>query len=278
MAIREIEISSWQTFGSHIDELSQGLLEHAWFRGQSEDWPLRPCLLRHLRRRGVTNPVVALEIERVATHYFRQAAHLYLPTARVLQLSEAEEGRQFEGHPFGMAAWWTIMRHHGAPTRLLDWTLSPFVAAYFASESPLDDKRRPAGIVWVLNFRALRLAMDAAYARDGATRILDTLMIAPDAPKDLLPLFHNMPTERMLMQQGCFMLCRNVLGDHGEIIQEAVPNAVTRLVIPDSVKAEFRRRLQQMNLTAHSMFGGLDGLGRHTDETVARLVDQFAPA
>ena len=38
------------------------------------------------------------------------------------------------------------MQHHGAPTRLIDFTWSPYVAAFFALERTLAD-----GVVWAMN-------------------------------------------------------------------------------------------------------------------------------
>jgi hypothetical protein len=42
--------------------------------------------------------------------------------------------------------WLALMQHHGAPTRLIDFTWSPYVAAFFALERTLTD-----GVVWAMN-------------------------------------------------------------------------------------------------------------------------------
>lgn len=47
--------------------------------------------------------------------------------------------------------WLSLMRHCGAPTRLMDWTYSFFIAVYFALAEKLD------GVVWALDVGALKL-------------------------------------------------------------------------------------------------------------------------
>ena len=46
----------------------------------------------------------------------------------------------------------SLMRHYGAPTRLLDWTYSPYVAAYFALEQ-WSAKNASEIVVWCLSDR-----------------------------------------------------------------------------------------------------------------------------
>src|ERR1039457_512358 len=49
-----------------------------------------------------------------------------------------------------LASWFALMQHHGVPTRLLDWSRSPYVALYFAlEEEPKEQDRRSA--IWAID-------------------------------------------------------------------------------------------------------------------------------
>jgi hypothetical protein len=260
----EIEIKSWPQFvdiADHLDVSSPGRTAYV-YRGQSSSaWKLEPALLRVFHRFRLSEPK-ALEIERMALDEFKAQAHLHLPPNVFSTTTDT-------------VSWWTLMQHHGAPTRLLDWCFSIYVAAYFAVTAQPDEP----GAVWIVHTRTLHSIMSETY--EGADfpnseGEIQNRFLKPDAPPVLVFVSRSTKTHRMIAQQGLFSVCRQVLGHHGEILDAIMPDDPQRelfrkIVIPASLKAVFLRKLRSMNITANALFPGLDGLGRSLEEFIQIL-------
>lgn len=105
-----LPIRTWEEFKSFATKVQY---RRFIFRGQSDRWRLRTTFHRTGRadiRRYVTEDITAL---------YRQL------TPRMTHLYDV-------ANPAQNAAFYNLIQHHGYPTPLLDWTFSPFVAAYFA--------------------------------------------------------------------------------------------------------------------------------------------------
>jgi hypothetical protein len=158
--------------------------------------------------------------------------------------------------------WLALAQHHGLPTRLLDWTYSPYVALHFATARPEGD-----GVVWMLDYvRAHEHAPPALrkqLEREGAN-VFTTEMIAAVAEDfdDLAALgefvvFVEPPSfdERIVNQYSLFSLAsRPDVSLDGDYLR--------KIVIPEELKWEVRDKLDQANITERVLFPGLDGLSR----------------
>jgi hypothetical protein len=165
--------------------------------------------------------------------------------------------------------WLALGQHHGLPTRLLDWTYSPYVALHFATQNM--ERYDRDGAVWMIDFvgahrelpRDLRKRLD-----DEGANLFTTEMLAESAPAldDLdgdFVLFVEPPSfdSRIVNQYALF----SVVGRAEASLDDwcaAHPDLVRRIVVPAELKWEVRDKLDQANITERVLFPGLDGISR----------------
>ena len=255
----ELEINSWSQFINIVDHLDFGdptKVPYS-FRGHAnKNWRLQPTLLRSIVKPGITGDK-ALELEKIASNEFKSQAHIHLSPNEYTLTQD-------------VISWWTIMQHHGAPTRMLDWTKSVYVAAYFAVSTAFDTD----GAVILVHINSLHSKMEELYgdvSMPKDKKALEDAYLQQDALYALKFVERLNKSERMVAQQGLFCICRNVLGDHESIMTEAFKNASSdelyrKLIIPKTLKKIFLGKLRNMNVTASALFPGLDGLGKSVKE------------
>jgi hypothetical protein len=168
--------------------------------------------------------------------------------------------------------WLAVAQHHGLPTRMVDWTYSPFVALHFATEHPT--QYGIDGVVWCVNFveanrllpERLKTILEQEQSDTLTVEMLSEFtslrafdLLAPDP----FVVFLEPPSldVRILNQFALFSLISSPtarLDDwvhhHGELCR--------RVVVPAELKWEIRDKLDQANITERTLFPDLDGLSR----------------
>ena len=168
--------------------------------------------------------------------------------------------------------WLALAQHHGLPTRLLDWTYSPFVALHFATDR-LEDFGKD-GVVWCVDYAAANAQLPEALknilARECAgvftaemlDEAADSLAAFDELGKDNpFVVFLEPPSldQRIVNQFALFSLMSGATARLDEWLAGR-PDLFRRLVIPAEMKWEVRDKLDQANVTERVLFPGLDGL------------------
>ena len=123
-------VKSISEFVGFLSSDTEGLKEPVWYRGLStKEYKLLPVTARE-----------TCDTELGLIKKFKQNAKLHVNPV-----------------PSNSQEWLFVMRHHGVPTRLLDWSESPLVAAFFSAIKH-DDRD---GAIWAL----MPLELNKAYGR-----------------------------------------------------------------------------------------------------------------
>lgn len=247
-------IEDWHDFAKLVDRIIEpvsGEKHHFLFRGQADaGWNLQPSIVRMLSGINIS-PAGALQIEDETRKEFTRQVHLHLDTSLL------QDGSQ--------VSLWSLMQHHRAPTRLLDWSSSPYVACYFAVESLIKEN----GAIWITDALAMADRMRQKYPSYDRGPYQEGLFSNPNVEPQIFFFQPQRLSNRMIAQQGLSSVSTYIFSDHADIIAEALKGHSKRgwqgwnhkVVISAKCKEEFLGRLRSMNITANSLFPGIDGLG-----------------
>jgi hypothetical protein len=249
--IAVVEINTWQDFSSIV----AGPEYHNWaFRGHSDaEWPLFSSLSRYLLGYKIHREAWAQQEARIG-RIFRRKAHLFLDHV-------PGEKDAFQ--------WLALMQHHGAPTRLLDFTWSPFVAVFFALERATKD-----AAVWAVFVPAMWREYRTVTFPHRTASVEELSLRNPDSYEEFYlgnkvpfvssgePLVMN---KRLIAQSGTFIV-PGVLDQPVDEVLAAYPESrktVVKFVLKTSeLRNEAMLALYNMNLTNATLFPDLDGLAR----------------
>jgi hypothetical protein len=172
-----------------------------------------------------------------------------------------------------------LARHHGLPTRLLDWTANPLFALYFACVGERKEEQEKVGTIWAMHRRpgtddgdldAFELARRESEALLFEHPVDGEGERPPDAIRIIYP-FYNSP--RLLAQDGAFTIhsspWRSIESYVGEPF-EAGNLDIEKLYcwsIPAECKAKIVKELSGLGITQRSLFPDLDGVARSLWET-----------
>ena len=169
--------------------------------------------------------------------------------------------------------WLALAQHFGLPTRLLDWTFSPFVALHFATEHV--ERYDCDGIIWCMDFVKVKVHLPARLRaeleEEGANvftaemlgRVAATLKEFDRLAPEPFVAFFEPPSldQRIVNQFALFSLMSSPEAKLDEWVATH-PGLARRVVVPAELKWELRDKLDQANMTERVLYPGLDGLTR----------------
>ncbi len=222
-----------------------------------------------------------------ATYWYRGFSNIDYPLVPSIQRNNYMDKEQFLSNDFYMRAsvtlqnkpeyknyssWLAIMRHYGLPTRLLDWSTSPLISAYFAT-AKWEDKSDVDGCIWILNpvelnkeegFQPHLYSIDSHTARE-MIRPAFKKDYEPDLPHVVDKILACYPIEhdiRIYVQQSAFTI-HNSMKKLVDILDE---NQLFKIIVPGSAKKNIAKELNILGITLSHIYPDSENIANELKE------------
>lgn len=149
--------------------------------------------------------------------------------------------------------WLFLAQHHGLPTRLLDWTKNPLVAAYFACQG----RQAEDGVIFILSGAHELSPVDFGKEPD-PFQVTETKYVWPA---------HI--TLRLTVQSGMFTI-------HPDPTNPIPKRIVSKVTILRSAMPDILDGLERYGIHEAALFPDLDGLARHLTRTCTAMDDKVS--
>jgi len=220
---------SWSDFKDYVGNISNsGYL----FRGQQKPWPL--CTSFHRRGRYRISEFTSKDVKQLHQRLSSITNHLF-------DLNMPEQN----------GAFFNLLQHHGYPTPLLDWSHSPYVAAFFAfRDRPIGSKESGAIRIYLFN------------NREWQKRYRQLQNIDPAFPHLSVMEFISIDNPRTVPQQAVTTVT-NIHDIEAYLIEKEKESGISFLKAVDIVASERENTMSDlrfMGITAGSMFPSIEGV------------------
>lgn len=223
------------------------------YRGQSDSqWPLETSL-----ERLVNGDASMLQYYRSAYSALpeiqaftgRRWDHLPIPNEYENWLDNRFDAFMFR--EFAAYEYLAYLRHHGFPSPLLDWSASPYIAAFFAFRHARPDDKNGSVAIFVYQEMPQGLKVSGS-----------------DHPNIYRLGAYTKTHQRHFLQQSNYTVCINGRGKDAKYVShedggyqgENSQDALLKFIVPSSEKPVALEALSTMNITAYSLFATEDSL------------------
>lgn len=247
----EITVDSWEAFKGWASRARRD--GFSWFRGHGD---CRFSLSTTLHRAG------RYRLERYCNEHLVQfVSHAETVLKTRFSLSDLDDYSTILG----------LAQHHGLPTPMLDWTESPYVAAFFAFTDALENAANREASTHVRIY-----GLSQGFVERTSPNVIVLPRPDPYVASLSITARHN---PRLYAQQGRFLVTN--VGDlerYIYLIEELeAATFLTSVRVPVAYAVEAIDDLRFMGLTAANLFPGLDGVCRMLKHSMRAHLSPLGP-